>query len=144
MELLWSEKSESEIRRGNQASCFCCFFFPFLLHVREERTTQTHMRYSGFEQRRQQEKCYYKALLHWQYYHLNPHMGFFCSPSKFSDTIRYSMLRHNASPENLKKDILAAMELPVSERYPCSFGFCLVLVLVLVISLPQVAACKEC
>lgn len=83
-----------EIRKWNQASWFCSFLFPFLLHSRVERSTQTHMRCSGFAQR-QQETCYYKVFLLWQYYHVNPHMGFFfCSPSKFSDTIRYSLLRH--------------------------------------------------
>lgn len=65
-----------EIRKWNQASWFCSFLFPFLLHSRVERSTQTHMRCSGFAQR-QQETCYYKVFLLWQYYHVNPHMGFF-------------------------------------------------------------------
>lgn len=85
-----------EIRKWNQASWFCSFFFPFLLHSRVERSTQSHMRYFGFAQRRQQERCYYRVFLHWLYC-VNPHMGFFVHPLSFLTPeifLRYSLLRH--------------------------------------------------
>lgn len=127
-----------EIRKWNQTSWFCFFFFPFLLHSRVERSTQTHMRYSGFAQSRQQVRCYHRVFLHWQYYYVNPLMSFFVHPLSFLTPLDIPWLY--ASPENLKRDILTAMELPVSERYPYSFGFCMVLVLVT--TLPHVTACE--
>lgn len=98
-----------EIRKWNQASWFCSFFFPILLHSRVERSTQNHMRYFGFAQRRQQERCYYRVFLHWLYYHVNPHMGFFVHPLSFLTRWDIPCL-----------DICQSRK--SEERYPSSYG----------------------